>query len=648
MDEIFRHINAGQIDQAEKLCHTRLRNDPEDINVLGILGAVLLQKGQLEDAENYLLKTVELEPAFAKPYEDLGVLYLRQDDTLQAVTFFQRATELDPSLETAFRGLADAYFRSGNLNQAEVAHQHYLELSPGARALAEAEILHRGGKSEEAERICDELIEREPGNTAALRMLARMAADDKRYIIAEGLLRRSAKLSDSGYSAQLDLARFLAERGRVPEAVELLEEAVRLVPGRHEFHLMLGDLYSIVGLTTEALKEYELCLEQSPKESAALLGRGHMLRIGGRWDDTVVSYQECISLRPDLGDAWWSLASMHGYRVSEDELESMWSQLESGMLTPESELGFRFAIARACEQKNDFETAWQQYEIGNLAKRGSIKYDPVITQVLHEELTTVFTKDIIARKAIATQTDVTPVFILGMPRSGSTLIEQILASHSMVEGTGELPYITMISKSLGGNKRDAIRYPKIVEELDDSQLNGLGRNYLHYALKHCTNERPLLTDKMPANFFHAGFIRLILPHAKIIDARRDPIATCISNYRHLFAHGKNHCYDLAELADYYLQYVGIMQHWDKVMPGTILRVQYENVVDNLETEVHRILDFCELPFEPACINFHQSARPVNTASSEQVRQPIYDSAVNFWKNYEPNLDMLKEILEPIL
>jgi tetratricopeptide (TPR) repeat protein len=648
LDDIFRHINAGQIGQAVKLCRSSLESDPENINVLGILGAILLQKGQLEDAENYLLKTIELEPAFAKPHEDLGVLYLRQDDSARAASFFQKATELDPRLATAFRGLRDANTRSGNRDQAEAAHRRFLELSPEARALAEAEKLQRNGETQEAERICEELIKREPGNRDALRMLAVIASDDERYIIAEGLLRRIAKLPGSSYKAHLELARFLAEHSRIPEAVELLQETVRLVPDKHDVRLMLGDMLAIVGRTTEALQEYERCLEQSPQEPTALLGRGHMLRIGGRRDDAVASYQECISERPNLGDAWWSLASVHGYRLNGEELDTMRSQVESSVLTPESEIAFRFAIARACEQMEDFEGAWEQYKLGNAAKRALIKYDPVETELQHDKLAEVFTNDIFERKSAATPADITPVFILGMPRSGSTLIEQILASHSMVEGADELPYVIMISNSLSANKNNATRYPEIVEELDDSQLTGLGRSYLHYALTHCANEKPFFTDKMPANFSHVGFIRLILPHAKIIDVRRDPIAACIANYRHLFAQGKNQSYDLVELAEYYLQYVGIMQHWDKVLRGDVLRVQYEHVVENLEGEVRRILEFCELPFEEACINYHESARPVNTASSEQVRQPIYDSAVNFWKNYEPHLELLRDILEPVL
>ena len=357
LDDIFRHINASQIDRAEELCRSSLESDPEDINVLGIFGAILLQKGQLEDAENYLLKTIELEPAFAKPHEDLGLLYLRRDDPARAVSFFQKATELDPRLATAFRGLRDANARSGNRDDAEAAHRRFLELSPEARSLGEAEKLQRNGETQEAERICEELLKREPGNTDALRMLAVIASDDERYIIAEGLLRRIIKLPGSSYKAQLELARFLAEHSRIHEAVELLQETVRLVPDKHDVRLMLGDMLAIVGRTTEALQEYERCLEQSPQEPTALLGRGHMLRIGGRRDDAVASYQECISERPNLGDAWWSLASVHGYRINGQELDTMRSQVESSVLTPESEVAFRFAIARACEQMEDFEGA---------------------------------------------------------------------------------------------------------------------------------------------------------------------------------------------------------------------------------------------------------------------------------------------------
>jgi hypothetical protein len=243
---------------------------------------------------------------------------------------------------------------------------------------------------------------------------------------------------------------------------------------------------------------------------------------------------------------------------------------------------------------------------------------------------------------------VTPVFILGMPRSGSTLIEQILASHSRVEGTGELPYILMMTSSLVASKAGTLNYTELIDELDAAGLTRLGENYLGNAASHRVEGTPYFTDKMPANFPHAGFIRMILPHAKIIDARRDPLATCVANYRQLFAQGKNQSYNLVELGEYYLEYVKMMEHWDAVMPGAVLRVRYEDVVADLETQVRRVLDYCGLPFESACVEYHKSGRLVNTASAEQVREPIYRDAVSYWKNYEPYLDELREVLAPLL
>lgn len=259
-----------------------------------------------------------------------------------------------------------------------------------------------------------------------------------------------------------------------------------------------------------------------------------------------------------------------------------------------------------------------------------------------------FDRDYLEKNAGVEDFDVTPILVVGLPRSGSTLIEQILASHSQVEGAGELPYIVMLSKALGGGRTDRLRYPELVAELDAPELTALGRTYLRHTASHRSQEAPYFTDKLPANFSHVGFIRLILAHAKIIDVRRNPMATCVANYRQLYAQGKNQSYDLAELGEYYLQYVEDMDHWDTVIPGAVLHVQYEDVVADLEGQVRRMLEFCELPFEQACIDYHESARPVNTASAEQVREPIFTSAVDFWRNYEPYLDELGDILAPLL
>ena len=647
MDDIFRLLNAGQLDEAEALCRQVLQGKPGDVNVLGMLGAILLKKKQPEEAEVWLKRTIELEPAFAKPHEDLGLLYLDRGDAEQALACLEKAIALDKSLVSAQRGIAVALHRLGRNDEAEAARARFITLSPTADSLAEADALRKAGDTERAEQICQELITREPDNIVALRLLAIIASDEERFVIAEGLLRRILKLAPDNVAALRDLGRFLGDRSRYPEAIEMLEQAIAIDVGNPDIQVVLGDMLSIVGRSADALVAYDKCLERSPDDPAALVGRGHMLRIGGRREEAVESYRRSLEIRPENGDAWWNLASLHGFAVSDDEVSAMRVTVDAGGLSTESAVGFRFALARAFEQREDYEGAWEQYTLGNSGKRAVVKYDPVETEVLHGKLRNALTSDIFDKDIATPPQDRTPVFILGMPRSGSTLIEQILASHSMVQGAGELPYIIMMSKALGASSTDNVQYPEIMKTLDASQLTGLGRTYLHYTRTHRARGAPYFTDKMPANFSHAGFIRLILPHAKIIDARRDPIATCVANYRHLFAQGKNQSYDLVELAEYYLQYVAIMQHWDEVMPGDILHVQYEDVVGNLEMEVRRILDFCELPFEETCINYHQSARPVNTASSEQVRQPIYDSAVNFWKNYESHLDELKEILKPI-
>ena len=618
LEQAFRLIDAGRINSAEALCRESLESDPDEINLLGLLGAILIKKGQPGEAEQCLLRTIELEPAFAKPYEDLGVLYMAQNEPDKAAQFFEKAAELGADEQSAMR------------------------------VLAAANKLQQSGDSTRAQQICDDVLKRDPDNVIALRLLAIIATDKERFGAAEDCLRRIAKLAAGQPGALLDLGRFLGERGRYAEAVEMIEQAIDLGANGPAVYLLLGDMLAIVGRCEESLRAFEQCLERRSNDPAALIGRGHMLRIAGRRDDAERSYRQCVRVKPDMGHAWWNLASMHGFTATDEDVKQMQSQLDSGAMSPASAAGFRFALARALERRGDFAGAWEQYELGNAGMRALVEYDAVETALQQRMIRNMFRAVLVDQEPATTPTDKTPIFIVGMPRSGSTLIEQILASHSEVEGTGELPHIIMISKVLGATRADGLRYPELIAELDAAELTALGRAYLHHASVHCSQGKPYFTDKMPANFSHVGFIRLILPHAKIIDARRDPMATCVANYRQLFAQGKNQTYDLTSLGEYYLQYLEDMDHWDKVIPGVVLRVQYEDTVADLDAQVRRILDFCGLPFEQACVDYHESARPVNTASSEQVREPIYTSAVDFWRNYEPYLDELRDVLAPVL
>ena len=617
VEEVLRCISDGNPEKGLSLCEAKLEESPDDINLIALLGAILLKAGRPDDALPLLQRAIRLEPEFAKPHEDLGALYLERNDPESALVFFEKAVALGGPQRSAMKGLAVALHRSGRTAEAESIRTQYFAdsaHSPASPALSEAYELRSAGDLRGAGKLCQALLEKEPGNIQAMRLQALIATDEKNYANAEQLLRRIAGLAPESFSALIDLAQFLGDRGRYPEAMELLEKVPEVANEYADARRSLGDMLAVVGRSAEAQKAYEDCLSVRPDDPQAILGLAHMLRIEGRSEEAVSSYRRCIAVRPDIGDAWWNLATMRGYEATNDDVAAMLKLLESGALVAGAEIPFRFALARAFEKRADFGEAWGQYVSGNCAKRALVKYDPVEIETQNRAIKEVFSASLLDSKRASTPTDITPVFVLGVPRSGSTLIEQILASHSSVAGCGELPYIIMLSTSAAAGSADGLQYPKIMNELDDSQLTGLGRSYLHYASSHNADGKSFFTDKMPANFSHVGLIKLILPHAKIIDARRHPMATCIANYRQLFAQGKNQSYDLTELGEYYLQYVEMMNHWDEVLPGSVLRVQYEDVVADIETQVRRILDYCGLPFEKACMDFYKSSRAVNTAS----------------------------------
>lgn len=648
IDGIFRLIKSGQFGPAEEYCRSFLEQSPDDVNVLGLLGAILVKLERPEDAEPFLEKTIRLEPGFAKPHEDLGFLHLQAGDLKQAIHCFDEAVRLDPEQPGAWSGLADALIRNGDGERARAARRRFLELSPSGRTVTEASRSWQAGDASRAEELCEEVLKTDPGNTDALRLLASIATADERYVIAEGLLKRLVKLSENHYLAHSELGRFLGDRGRIPEAIEEMRIAVRLDSDVALSHQVLGDLQSVVGDTEGALAAYENALRIEPENTIALAGRGHALRILGKSDDAIAAYEQCAGLRPEAGDAWWSLATMRGYTFSDEQMAIMQKQLQSEEGDENTRIHMAFALARAAESQNRYDDAWAHYEQGSRLKRAQLKYDPVTTEITHNAMIQTFDAEFLEQSKGADFSDPGPIFILGIPRSGSTLIEQILASHSMVAGSGELPYIVMLTSALGGAQQDAKRYPEILSDMSAEQMLAIGESYLYHTRPHREAALPFFTDKMPANFPHVGLIHMALPNARIIDARRHPLDTCIGNFRQLFAQGKNMTYDLYELAEYYLEYDRIMAHWDTVLPGRVLRVRYEDVVADLEGQTRRLLEYCGLPWEDECLSFYRNERPVNTASSEQVRQPIYADSVGYWKNYESQLDEIQEILAPVI
>jgi tetratricopeptide (TPR) repeat protein len=451
-----------------------------------------------------------------------------------------------------------------------------------------------------------------------------------------------------------DNPRALARLGRGLKALEQTQEALavlrrltKLYPDSAEAHFLLATTLAPTRMTRDCIRAYDRSLALDPDQPAALLGLGHALKAIGRGEDAIEAYQRCIALRPDSGEPYQSLANMKTYRFTASMIAQMQLHIASGVLSPSSEINFHFALAKALEDQQEYMTAWQFYRAGNSKKRDFVHYDSARREQALDKLKATYSHERLAKHGNSGVDSVAPIFIVGMPRSGSTLIEQILASHASIEAIGERPYIRKIVASLNGNDANKLG-PKNAPPLKTAEYSALGRQYLQMTEQDRQQKRPHFVDKMPANFLHVGFIHTILPNAKIIDARRHPLDTCVGNLKQLYARGQNFSYSQLDIGQYYLQYQAMMDHWDAVLPGKVLRVQYEDTVRSLETQVARLLDYLELPWEDSCLRYNLTKRVIRSASSEQVRLPLYNSSIGFWKNYEPELDQLKSVLEPIL
>ncbi len=647
-NEAIQLINAGEAGKAEALCRQALERNPRDVNMVALLGATLLKTRQTVEAEKLLRKAIELAPSFAKPHEDLGLLLLEQDRPQDAVKFLQNATRLDPKAELAFFNLGRVLIMLGKGAEADKAFEASFELNPERKKLAVAAEHHKNGKLEEARQLYRQVLRENPNNVDALRLLGTIDASHLRFDEAERRFRRAIELAPDFTRAILDLGRILKEQNRYEEAIECFKKVNALEPGNIQSHFQLASTLAPAALTYEAVEAYQHVLELQPDHPGALLGLGHMLKTVGRQDEAITAYRDFIGLKPDQGEGYWSLANLKTYQLSDDDVRDMESKLATDHLDDQSAVNFLFALAKTYEDKGDFDRAWGYYSKGGTKQRMIEQYDPVQTEVTNDSIISVFDRPFLEKNAGLGHPDPAPIFVVGLPRSGSTLIEQILASHSLVEGTAELPYVGRVVNLLNKNRADGINYPEATRELGEKQFHALGQDYLDLAQLHRIEGKPRFIDKMPNNTPSIGLLHLILPNAKIIDARRYPLDSCFSCYRQLFAKGQAFTYDLTDIGEYFLQYQRMMDHWHDALPGRVLTVQYEDMVTDFENQVRRLLDYCELPWEEACINFYDTERPVRTASSEQVRRPIYSESIHRWRNYQQHLGELIDVLKPVL
>ena len=502
--------------------------------------------------------------------------------------------------------------------------------------LIEAAIALNDNRLDVAERILKPYLKEDPFDAAAIRMLAELAARIGRWRDAENLLRRAVELAPAWTAARANLALVLGRMGRPAEAMELLETIFEEEPEELGHWNLKAATLGRLGNFDEAILLYEDVLEQSPHQPRVWLSYGHLLKTVGRQADAISAYRKAIAIRPTLGEAWWSLANLKTVKFGNADLAAMRHATSGEGLTDEDRFHLDFAIGKALHDLGRADEAFDHYSRANALRLKSQPFRPgEITRTVDRSIAA-FTADVLAAPIGGCEAK-DPIFIVGMPRAGSTLIEQILSSHSKIEGTTELPDIPALVRETGS-------YPATILQTSNEQRRKLGEQYLRRASVQRRTSRPFFIDKLPNNWLYVPFIQLILPNAKIIDARRHPLACCFSNFRQHFARGQPFTYNLEHLGRYYADYVRLMAHVDEVAPGRVHRVIYERIVDETAGEVRRLIDYCGLEFEPPMLEFYKTERPVRTASSEQVRQPIYRDATDEWRAYEKYLGPLKEAL----
>jgi tetratricopeptide (TPR) repeat protein len=623
-----------------------LRETPGHRDALLFVAIAQRYLGRIEDAMNTLATLQRHHPRFSRLHEERGHCFVVMKQAPQAIEAFLTAVNINHALPASWSMLEGLYRMSGQAENSVMAASHVATLKALPREVVAATGLFVDGDLELAEPMVRAFLLRHGNQVEAMRLLARIGMARKVYDDAELLLAAVLELAPEYHAARAEYAEVLIELHRYPEARRELDQLLREHPENRLYFQGLHATTAVgLGEHERAVGLYRDLLQATPADADLHLSIAHALKTLGQREEAIEFYRGAAACRPGFGDAYWSLANLKTYRFTDEELTRLRALQADPAIGEVDRYHLHFALGKALEDKGEFAESFHCYERGNALKRAESRYRPEIIENNTRQQIEVCTDGFFASRRGCGVSDPDPIFIVGLPRSGSTLLEQILASHSRVEGTQELPNIQQIVGNLRGREPDLNnpRYPRILAEMQLNEFAPLGRQYLDAARAYRTG-KPYFIDKMPNNFRHLGLIHLMLPNARIIDARREPIACCFSNLKQLFAKGQEFTYSIEDIARYYRTYLELMRHWDAVLPGWVLRIQHEDVVDDLEGNVRRLLDFCGLDFEPQCVEFHKTVRSVRTASSEQVRQPIFREGLDQWKHFEPWLEPLKHAL----
>ncbi len=642
-------IVAKRFDDALADLYTLLHENPDEPEALYMSAVCHRYTKQYERALEQLARLKALDPEHGRAHQEEGHTYRDMGRSDAALSAYARACRFNPALEASWRGQLDILTAMGRAQQAAPVRAQLERLQKLPRPLVAVMDLVAQHRLLRAEDLCRQYLQKVPHDVEGMRLLADIGMRLGVLDDAEFLLESAVTLDPDNVPARIDYIQALRKRQKYVKALEQARHLLESAPENPQFL----SLYAIESMQTgnydTALQAFADVLDKLPGDPGTLTSMGHAHRTRGAYEDAVNSYRDALASYALHGEAWYSLANLKVYSFSDDEIERMHAVESDANLSHLDRVYVCFALGKAYEDAADFTQSFKFYERGNQLKKAQSRYS---ADRMSEDMAAqrrVCTAELFATRAGVGHDAPDPIFVVGLPRAGSTLLEQILSSHSAVDGTMELPNILSLSQRLRRRGRDgaAAGYPEVLAELSDDELAQFGEEYIRDTRIHRAGA-PFFIDKMPNNFRHIGLIHLMLPNAKIIDARRHPMACCFSGFKQLFAEGQEFTYDLEDAGRYYRDYVELMDHWDDVLPGKVLRVQYEDVVADIETQVRRILDYCGLPFEEACVEFHRTERSVRTPSSEQVRQPIYTAGLEQWRNFAAFLGPLEDALGPVL
>ena len=601
--------------------------------------------GNLPEALATLDELISFNPDFARAYQERGHSLLTDNQLAPARKSYEEAVKRNPALIASWKALVNLYEIAGMAERRWVSQSEvdYLESLP--RELQSVSSYLHEGRLQRADRLCRHFLQTRKTHVEGMRLLAEIRDKLEMFGEAEFLLTTALELDPKHERSRSDLANLLLKMQKFELAHEQTAQLARQFPDNHAYLSMHANAKAGIGEQQQAIELYNQVISQTKGQHRLHLQRGHAEKAIGKLDAATASYKRAYELAPDYGDAFWSLANTKTYRFTDQEIRHMRTQVDSADIGLEDRIHLCFALGKALEDRKEHGQSFECYERGNALKQASVKHDPENLAKRLGAQREVLTETFFNTRTHTGSNAPDPIFIVGLPRAGSTLLEQILASHSQIDGTLELPNMIALANRLDRGKlqKEGVGYPRILETLDLDYFKRFGEQFIKDTQVH-RQGAAFFIDKNPNNFAHVGLIKLILPNAKVIDARRHPLACCFSGFKQLFGQGHEFSYGLKEIGNYYREYVALMAHWNKVLPGFVMLVKHEDVVDDLEGQVRRMLEFCGLEFEPACLEYHRTERSIRTPSSEQVRQPIYRDALDAWKPYEPWLAPLKEAL----